>query len=187
MNLPNKLTLFRICLVPFFIFFMISDAIKFSAILSLVIFVVASLTDLLDGYLARKKNIVTDFGKLMDPLADKMLVMSALIIFISQNLISSILVIIIVSRDLMIDSIRLLAANKGKVIAADIWGKLKTFFQMVAIITLLLSRGLSLFLSELVVKKVKLFGDALMVISVVLTVVSAVNYILKNREFFKAK
>lgn len=195
LNLPNKLTLFRVCLVPFFIFFLTTNLVNFSAIFGSIIFIVASLTDLLDGYIARKKNIVTDFGKLMDPLADKMLVMSALIIFVSQGLVKDVLVIVIIARDLMIDSIRLLASNKGKVIAADIWGKLKTFFQMVAIIVLLIFKSLkqvtsienSIENSNEFLSKIKCFGDIFMIISVALTIISAFNYVIKNYKLFKIK
>ncbi len=189
MNLPNKLTLFRICLIPVFIFFLTSDVVKFSGVCGLVVFAVASLTDLLDGYIARKKYIITDFGKLMDPLADKMLVMSALVIFVSQGLIKDIFVIVIILRDLMVDSVRLLASSKGKVIAADIWGKLKTFFQMVSIIMLLVYKAFAeILIIDVwadVLKKVKFIGDILMIMAVVLTVISAINYLVKNYEFFR--
>ena len=180
MNLPNKLTLFRIVLIPFFIFFMATYFVKYSPVWALIIFLIASFTDFLDGYIARKNNLITDFGKLMDPLADKMLVVSALIMFTSQGLINSVFVIIIISRDFIINSIRLLAASEGKVIAADIWGKVKTVFQMIAIIVLLLYKSLIGVISEKKLIYVKTAGDILIYIAVILTIVSCVNYALKN-------
>lgn len=180
MNLPNKLTLFRIVLIPFFIFFMETNIVKYSSIWALIIFLIASFTDFLDGYIARKNNLITDFGKLMDPLADKMLVVSALIMFTSQGLINSLFVIIIISRDFIINSIRLLAASEGKVIAADIWGKVKTVFQMIAIIVLLLYKSLSGVAFKNGLIYIKTAGDILIYIAVILTIVSCVNYALKN-------
>lgn len=180
MNLPNKLTLFRIVLIPFFIFFIATDFVKYSPVWALIIFLIASFTDFLDGYIARKNNLITDFGKLMDPLADKMLVVSALIMLTSQGLINSLFVIIIISRDFIINSIRLLAASEGKVIAADIWGKAKTVFQMIAIIVLLLYKSLSGVAFKNGLIYVKTAGDILVYVAVILTIVSCVNYTLKN-------
>ncbi|MBP0979784.1 MAG: CDP-diacylglycerol--glycerol-3-phosphate 3-phosphatidyltransferase [Oscillospiraceae bacterium] len=187
MNIPNKITLFRIILVPFFIFFAAFDFVKNSGIWGLVVFAIASLSDCLDGYLARKNNTITDFGKLMDPLADKILVVSALIILSTQGFINNILVIIIISRDFIIDSIRLLASNQGKVIAADIWGKLKTVFQMIAIIVFLVYKAFKNILLEYILSYIKCFGSFLIYIATILTIFSAVNYIIKNYEYFKIK
>ena len=139
MNLPNKLTILRMIMVPFFVFFMLvpvaGDATKWIA---LVIFVVASLTDTLDGYLARRDNLVTDFGKFMDPLADKLLVCSALICFVELGDLPAWMVIIIISREFIISGFRLVASDNGVVIAASYWGKFKTTFQMIAVILLIL-------------------------------------------------
>lgn len=187
MNLPNKITLIRVILVPFFIFFASFDIVKNSGFWSLIIFIIASLSDCIDGYLARKNDIITAFGKLMDPLADKILVVSALIILSTQGFINNILVIIIISRDFIIDSIRLIAANHGKIIAADIWGKLKTVFQMTAIIMFLIYRALKDILSDDILSYIRICGAFLIYIAIALTIFSAVNYIIKNYKYFKIK
>ena len=137
MNLPNKLTVLRVIMVPFFVFFMLTDvggaANKWIA---LAIFVIASLTDMLDGKIARKYNLVTNFGKFMDPLADKLLVCSALICFVELDKLPAWMVIIIIAREFIISGFRLVAADNGIVIAASYWGKFKTTFQMLMIIYL---------------------------------------------------
>lgn len=137
MNLPNKLTLLRVILVPFFVFFMLTDFIPFSKIIALVIFIAASVTDALDGHIARSQNLVTTFGKFLDPLADKVLVVSALICMANQGLIGAVPVIIIVAREFMVSGLRLVTANEGIVVAAGIWGKLKTAFTMAAIVVII--------------------------------------------------
>ena len=133
MNLPNKLTLLRICLIPVFVIVMLSQMNNFFLI-SCIIFILASITDFLDGRIARKHNLVTDFGKFMDPLADKLLVLSALICMIEYNLVAGWMVIIIVARELTVSILRAIAADNGKVIAASGGGKIKTTSQMIAII-----------------------------------------------------
>ena len=142
MNLPNKLTILRMIMVPFFVFFMLvpvaGDATKWIA---LVIFVVASLTDTLDGYLARRDNLVTDFGKFMDPLADKLLVCSAMICLIPSGKLNTAIVIVIIAREFIISGFRLVASDSGIVIAASYWGKFKTVFQMAMIIVLIADFG----------------------------------------------
>ena len=137
MNLPNKLTLLRICLIPVFVIVMLSQMNNFFLI-SCIIFILASITDFLDGRIARKHNLVTDFGKFMDPLADKLLVLSALICMIEYNLVAGWMVIIIVARELTVSILRAIAADNGKVIAASGGGKIKTTSQMIAIILLLI-------------------------------------------------
>ena len=143
MNTPNRLTVLRVLLVPIFLLFLMIPTIPHHYGLALVIFIAASITDCLDGHIARKRGQVTTFGKFLDPLADKILVSSALICFIELGLASSIAVVLIIFREFMVTSIRLVASADGKVIAASIWGKLKTVLQMVAIITILLSRDLT--------------------------------------------
>lgn len=135
MNLPNKLTLLRVFLIPFFLLFMYWE-LPFHFMIALVIFAAASITDALDGKIARKHNLVTNFGKFLDPLADKVLVIAALTVFvdISEINMSAIPLIIISAREFMVSGLRLLAANSGIVVAAGIWGKLKTAFTMVAIV-----------------------------------------------------
>ncbi len=135
MNLPNKLTLLRVFLIPFYLLFMYWE-LPFHFMIALVIFAAASITDALDGKIARKHNLVTNFGKFLDPLADKVLVIAALTVFvdISEINMSAIPLIIISAREFMVSGLRLLAANSGIVVAAGIWGKLKTAFTMVAIV-----------------------------------------------------
>jgi len=139
MNLPNKLTLLRVFLIPFFLIFMYIK-VPFSYLIALVIFSVASITDALDGKIARKRNLVTNFGKFLDPLADKVLVISALTVFVDMPEVKmgAVPLIIITAREFMVSGLRLLAADSGIVVAAGMWGKLKTAFTMVAIIFTLL-------------------------------------------------
>ncbi len=173
MNLPNKLTVLRVIMVPFFVFFMLTDvggaANKWIA---LAIFCVASLTDLLDGKIARKNNLVTNFGKFMDPLADKLLVCSAMICMIETGKLAAWFVIIIIAREFIISGFRLIASDNGIVIAASYWGKFKTVFQMTMIIVMILDLG-GIF---------SVIEQILMWISLVLTVVSLVDYIAKNKQ-----
>ena len=123
MNTPNKLTLIRVILIPFFVLFLMTDLLPASQLWALAVFAIASFTDFLDGYLARRDQLVTNFGKLMDPLADKLLVTAALICFVEIGLAPAWVVIIIISREFLVTSIRLVAAGEGKVIAADKSGK----------------------------------------------------------------
>lgn len=138
MNLPNKLTVLRVILIPFFLFFLYADFIPYNYTLALVIFSAASITDALDGKIARKRNLVTDFGKFLDPLADKALVVAALAVFVDFKVISAIPLIIIVIREFMVSGLRLVTAGNGVVVAAGFWGKLKTAFTMAAIVLIML-------------------------------------------------
>ena len=172
MNTPNKLTIARVIMIPFFVAFLMYD-ITGSADkwIALAIFVIASLTDTLDGYLARKHNLVTNFGKFMDPLADKLLVCSALICLIELGQIPAWVVIIIISREFIISGFRLVASDNGVVIAASYWGKFKTVFQMTAVILLILN-----------LEPLKLVADIVLWIAVALTVISLADYIYKNHK-----
>ena len=177
MNLPNKLTLARVILIPIFIIaYLIEKDRAYSNYLTTFIFCLASFTDFLDGYIARKHNLVTDFGKFMDPLADKLLVCSALILFTWAGRLHPFIVIVIVSRDFIISGFRLIAASKGKVIAASYWGKIKTVTQILMIILLLL---------DFKIKFMTVFTNTVVAIAFVLTVISMVDYIYKNKEFLK--
>lgn len=173
MNTPNKLTLLRIIMIPFFVLFMLvpigGDSHKWIA---LVIFVVASLTDLLDGYLARRDKLVTNFGKFMDPLADKLLVCSSMICLIELGKLPAWVVIIIISREFIISGFRLVASDNGIVIAASWWGKLKTVSQMVMIILLIADFGGIFSVIETI----------LIVVATILTVISLVDYLAKNKQ-----
>ena len=141
MNLPNKLTTFRVILIPFFVFFMLTDVVGNSKYIAVAIFIIASLTDTLDGFIARKYNLVSNFGKFMDPLADKLLVSTALICFVSipDNPMPVWGVIVIISREFIISGFRLVAANEGIVLAASWWGKIKTTVQMVMSVLLIVN------------------------------------------------
>ena len=169
MNLPNKLTLLRILLIPVFIIIMMSN-ITNHYLIACLIFIIASITDALDGYIARKNNLVTDFGKFMDPLADKLLVISALICMIESNLVAGWMVIIIVARELTVSILRAIAAADGKVIAASGGGKIKTISQMLAIIILLFGANSS--------------NNLLLQIGTIFTLYSGTDYLYKNRELF---
>lgn len=188
MNLPNKLTVGRIVLVPFFVAVLLTDF-PLNHLVALIIFVIASVTDMLDGKIARKRNLVTDFGKFADPLADKILVLAALLCFIQNGICDCIAVIIVLFREFAVTSIRLIAASKGKVVAANIWGKVKTVTQMVAIITILLMQVV-LELPEIGVTlpieltyAFWLVGEILIWISTVFAIISGVIYIIQNKEF----
>lgn len=183
MNLPNKLTLLRVILIPFFLLFMYIDF-PFHYAVALVIFAAASITDALDGKIARKRGLVTNFGKFLDPLADKVLVIAALTVFVDLNDVNmgAIPLIIITAREFMVSGLRLLAADSGVVVAAGIWGKLKTAFTMVAIVAILFWLGLcgdfSLSLSDSLVKAVdNVVIPILIWISTILTVVSGAVYL----------
>ena len=172
MNLPNKLTILRTILIPFFLIFIYTDFWgKGNAYIAVAIFIIASLTDLLDGKIARKYNLVTNFGKFMDPLADKLLVCSALICLIELGQLPSWMVIIIVSREFIISGFRLIAAEQGIVIAASYWGKFKTTFQMIAVILMIVDLPV-----------LHILTVACTWIALVLTVVSLVDYIAKNHK-----
>ena len=177
MNLPNKLTILRTVMIPFFILFLYTDWFHgYDKIIGAVIFIAASLTDMLDGKIARKYNLVTNFGKFMDPLADKLLVCSALICLIALDRIPAWIVIVIISREFIISGFRLIAADNGVVIAASYWGKFKTASQMVTVILLVLNIQNTVF---------TVLGTVFIYISLVLTVVSLIDYIAKNKEVLK--
>ena len=172
MNLPNKLTILRTILIPFFLIFIYTDFWgKGNAYIAVAIFIIASLTDLLDGKIARKYNLVTNFGKFMDPLADKLLVCSALICLIQLGQLPAWVVIIIISREFIISGFRLVAADNGIVIAASYWGKFKTTFQMIAVILMIFN-----------IPALATVTMIMLVIAVVLTVISLVDYVAKNIE-----
>lgn len=174
MNLPNKLTMFRVILIPFFIAFLLASFTPYDKWIALAIFIVASLTDLLDGKIARKYNLVTNFGKFMDPLADKLLVCSALICLIELDKIPSWMVIVIIAREFIISGFRLVASDNGVVIAASYWGKFKTTFQMVAVCLLIAD-----------IAALTAVTQAVLWIAVVLTIVSLIDYLIKNKDVMK--
>ena len=174
MNLPNKLTLARVILVPFLVLFLLTgfggEANRYICIL---IFVAASLTDWFDGYMERKNNLITNFGKFMDPLADKLLVCSALICMIELKRLPAWIVLIIIAREFIISGFRLVAAENGVVIAANMWGKYKTATQMIMIILLILDSD---------IQALQVITQILVWVSLALTIISLVTYIVQNKK-----
>ncbi|HIX67879.1 MAG TPA: CDP-diacylglycerol--glycerol-3-phosphate 3-phosphatidyltransferase [Candidatus Anaerostipes excrementavium] len=174
MNLPNKLTILRVLMIPVFLFFLLTDTVgSASKWIAAAVFILASLTDFLDGHIARKYNLVTNFGKFMDPLADKLLVCSAMIALVGMDRLSSLVAITIIAREFIISGFRLVASDNGVVIAASYWGKFKTNFQMFMIIMLIIDLGN---------KTAVLIENVLIVIAVALTIISLVDYLYKNRQ-----
>ena len=176
MNLPNKLTVFRVVLIPFFVFFLLYPEVQYGNYIATAIFALASLTDFADGKIARKYNLVKNFGKFMDPLADKLLVCAAMICLVETGQLDGWIVIIIMSREFIISGFRLIASDNGIVIAASYWGKFKTVFQMLMIIVLTLDLDYEFF---------DMLGMALTYTALVLTVVSLFDYIAKNKAVLK--
>lgn len=187
MNLPNKLTVFRVILiVPFVVLLLggfegwgwftalFSGILPYTDYIALAIFVIASLTDLLDGKIARKYGLITNFGKFMDPLADKLLVCAAMICLTAMGRIPAWIVIVIISREFVISGFRLIASDNGRVIAASYWGKFKTTFQMVMVILMIAD-----------IETLSLVTDIVMWISLILTVVSLADYLVKNKDVMK--
>ena len=174
MNTPNKLTIARVIMIPFFVAFLMYDiAGDAGKWIALVIFIAASITDTLDGYIARKYHLVTNFGKFMDPLADKLLVCSAMICMIDLKRLSAWFVIIIIAREFIISGFRLIAAENGIVIAANYWGKFKTVSQMIMIILMIMDIQNGAFQTLITV---------FIVIAVALTLISLADYIMKNKQ-----
>lgn len=188
MNLPNKLTLTRIIIVPFFVAAMLIDF-PLHHLVALLLFIVASVTDMFDGKIARKQNLVTDFGKFADPLADKFLVLAALLCFVQNDLCDCVAVILLLLREFAVTSVRLLAASSGKVVAANIWGKVKTVTQMIAVIGIIamqIIKDLCIFGVTLPNGTDALFfiaGEILIWISTFFAMLSGIIYLLENREF----
>lgn len=186
MNLPNKLTLLRVILIPVFVFFILAEFVPYSKYIALFIFIFASVTDFIDGQIARRRNLVTNFGKFMDPLADKLLVITALLCLLvidggaricNSQVLSLLAVIIIVAREFIISGFRLVASDNGLVIAASIWGKIKTAVTMVSICFMIVVTEVSAIPHLGFVKEVSL---VLFWVSVTLTIVSLVDYVVKN-------
>lgn len=181
MNTPNKLTVLRMILVPFFMAFLMLDiTVTAYVLIALVLFVIASLTDAVDGHIARKYNLVTDFGKFMDPLADKMLTTAAFLGLVYHGRASVVAVMLILTREFIVSGIRLVAAGDGRVIAASVWGKMKTIFQMAAIIA-----SIILLLPVFPENAASAVTDILVWISAVVTVVSGTDYVIKNIDLIK--
>mgnify|MGYP002625595127 CR=1 FL=1 len=190
MNLPNKLTILRLILIPFYIFFLMTDYYMLTSIVAMLIFLAACITDNLDGRIARKRNLITNFGKFADPLADKILVISAMICFVANGRMPFWVLIIIIAREFAVSGFRLVAASNGTVLAASIWGKMKTGWQM----------STCMFMTCDIVRLVEGFGWPSVVVTVwhiveliamygalVLTIISMIDYFYKNRNCFTTK
>ena len=190
MNLANKLTVMRIILVPIFLIFIAVKQIPYGSLIATAIFIIASITDKLDGYIARSRKQITNFGKFMDPLADKLLVTSALISLVEMQLIPAYMTVIIIAREFAVTGLRTIAASEGKVIAASWYGKLKTVTQMIAIILLLLKvvindiASLSTFVKGISALDIffKYVPEVALVLAVIATIVSGIDYFIKNKE-----
>lgn len=194
MNTPNKLTLLRLILVPFYVFFLLMPSIPHHYLTALIIFAAAAYTDHLDGKIARKKNLITDFGKFADPLADKVMILSALACFIQLGLTNAVVLIIVVTREFAVTSVRLSAVSKGKVVAANSWGKIKTISQIVAVLVVMMLQyvlelntlGVITFESaDKLSSAFGVIGDVFLWISVLFTLISGVIYIVQNFEFIR--
>ena len=177
MNLPNKLTIIRVILIiPFVIFLLVPGLGNLGRYVSVAIFIIASLTDLADGKIARKYNLVTNFGKFMDPLADKLLVGAAMICLVETGELSAWVVVIIISREFIISGFRLVASDNGVVIAASYWGKFKTTSQMLMIIMLILNLSHPVYQAACII---------ITYIALFLTVISLIDYVYKNKNVLK--
>ena len=176
MNLPNKLTILRVIMIPFFVLALLYNGGENQTLryVAAAIFIIASLTDMLDGKIARKYNLVTNFGKFMDPLADKLLVCSALICLVELKELPAWMVSVIISREFIISGFRLVASDNGVVIAASYWGKFKTTFQMIAVVLLIVG-----------IPALSMVTTAVVWIALILTVISLVDYIAKNVNVLK--
>ena len=188
MNLANKLTMLRVILVPIFLIFLIGKGIPYGSIIATLIFIIASLTDQLDGYIARSRNQITNFGKFMDPLADKLLVTAALISLVELHLIPSWAAVIIIAREFAVSGLRTVAASEGTVIAASWWGKIKTVTQIIAIVSLLLKVNLTQIIEANINVHpalnsfFKIEPAIMLIIAVVMTIISGIDYFAKNKE-----
>ena len=192
MNLANKLTILRMLLIPFFLIFMAIKDMPYGKIIAIAIFILASITDKLDGYIARSRNQVTRFGKFMDPLADKLLVTAALISLVGYHIIPTWVAMIIIAREFAVTGLRAVAAAEGIVIAASPWGKAKTVTQIVAIILALInldynhiSFGLLRSFLYHPHRILNLATDIAMAIAIIMTLISGIDYFVKNKEVLK--
>ena len=190
MNLANKLTMIRIFLVPVFLVFITVREIPYGSIIATIVFVIASLTDQLDGHIARSRNQITNFGKFMDPLADKLLVTAALVSLVELKLVAGWAVVVILAREFAVSGLRTLAASDGIVIAASWWGKIKTVTQMIAILLLLLKANINTSASAISFVNNNSFlkgfftyvPETIMFIAVLITIVSGIDYFIKNKH-----
>ncbi|NLL30587.1 MAG: CDP-diacylglycerol--glycerol-3-phosphate 3-phosphatidyltransferase [Clostridiales bacterium] len=190
MNLANKLTMLRIILVPIFLVFIAVRDIPYGTFIATIIFIIASVTDQLDGYIARSRNQITTFGKFMDPLADKLLVTAALISLVELKTIPAWAAVVIIAREFAVSGLRTIAASEGKVIAASIWGKVKTVIQIIAILICLLRVNVesseylySLVMENQILKNLIIYGSKyVLILAVIITIISGIDYFAKNKN-----
>ena len=195
MNLANKLTMIRIFLVPVFLFFITVKEIPYGSIIATVVFIIASITDQLDGHIARSRNQITNFGKFMDPLADKLLVTAALVALVELKLVAGWAVVVILAREFAVSGLRTLAASDGIVIAASWWGKIKTVTQMIAILLLLLKVNINTSANAINFINNNSFlnsfftyvPETIMFIAVLITIISGIDYFVKNKHVISMK
>ncbi|MBS6185355.1 MAG: CDP-diacylglycerol--glycerol-3-phosphate 3-phosphatidyltransferase [Clostridium celatum] len=195
MNLANKLTMIRIFLVPVFLFFITVKEIPYGSIIATVVFIIASITDQLDGHIARSRNQITNFGKFMDPLADKLLVTAALVSLVELNLVAGWAVVVILAREFAVSGLRTLAASDGIVIAASWWGKIKTVTQMIAILLLLLKVNINTSANAINFINNNSYlnsfftyvPETIMFIAVLITIISGIDYFVKNKHVISMK
>lgn len=191
LNLPNKITITRIFLIPVILFLYLAPFVPYGKLIATVIFVIATTTDFIDGYIARSRNMVTTLGKFLDPMADKLLAISMLVVLTAEGvfnpLFMSIVTVIIVSRELVVSGLRQVAASKNVVIAADKWGKIKATFQDIAIPALMIvSQMYLLQTSAQVIEVFEIIAYSFTVIATLLTIFSGINYVVKNKHVFSA-
>ena len=184
MNLPNKLTLLRVCMIPFFVVFARMGAF-WAQCVGVGIYALACVTDALDGHIARSRHLITDFGKFMDPIADKLLVMSALVVLTAQGRMPDWVCILMLAREFLVSGFRLVAVENGRVIAAGPLGKVKTVFQMISTIALMLLVSPLGAEASLLGRGGVVFANVLMYIALVLTVISGADYLIRNRDCIK--
>ena len=190
MNLANKLTVVRMIFVPIFLLCMSTDVIPYGTLIATIIFILASITDKLDGYIARSRNQVTNFGKFMDPLADKLLVTAALVTLTGINIIPAWISVVIIAREFAVSGLRSIAASEGLVIAASNWGKIKTVFQMVAIVLLLIVANIAStpWIADIILSNTFLINfftyvpDIVLYIALIITIISGIDYFVKNKS-----
>lgn len=192
MNLANKLTIIRMILVPVFLIFMAVKDVPYFKIIAIIVFIIASITDKLDGYIARSRNQITRFGKFMDPLADKLLVTAALVCLVEYHIIPSWVAMIIIAREFAVTGLRTVAAAEGVIIAASPWGKAKTVTQIIAIILALINLNynhvsMSIFRGFVnhPHKILNLITYIAMGLAIIITIVSGVDYFVKNKEVMR--
>ncbi len=191
MNLPNKITFIRICFIPIILFFLLCRDIPNRYFLSLIFFITASYTDYLDGYFARKRGLITNFGKFLDPLADKILIISILVCFVELNLVCAVAVVLIIFREFMVTSLRLIAVEQGKVISANYYGKIKTVSQMLSVFLIMLSQGLQEvlsnngFMGQIYIDFIIKVSGIIFWFSAILTVFSGILYVYSNKDCIK--